>query len=587
EIYHDAEDSSINLNLNSENIEIKKYRPNDIRSIEILKNDDDECNNNDVDDIDDIIGLPEVSNIKRKENKFYQHHLPIDDGIYDGTINEESLREGQGTYSINNGKEYYSGSWKDDKPNGYGVHLKDHGLTIYHCIFEEGTLKEGYGKVQISKEYEYKGESYNGEFNGLGSLSIKKEGKTEIVYRNDLEEYYKKQSKVFYNTLQDIILLNNENQQNQKKYFQNLIDLFEKRLSNLNLLKEITTNTILPPELKLSADLLYNVDDSYTKLSKYTIIDTKTNYNNCINEICLRGLKVYARRLAWSDDENKNHFISDKNIFDNSLNEFLTKLELSDLKKILCINPFVVDLVKKLIHFANGRAIKIFSQYRTYFINIHIKFLGILWNNYLKNLDYNNISNKFDYKNDEKYHLYSDCYSNLLELSLLNEFEIEIKLEVHDQNSYISVKCNEEYAYHNTSNDKQLKIIIFDGAIGNKKSEEIFNIEERNNIHFVVEDINPNDIVVYILPFNGNKSLDIEIIKFFHDLGSTKIDKLKENETWICVIRKSDNKIYEEISCNSEQKLLIKEKFQFKLENENTLGDKKIIKNDIESIIYK
>ncbi|CAF1411630.1 unnamed protein product [Adineta steineri] len=595
---------SMNLNLNSENIENKKYPSNDIRSIEILKNDDDECDNDYLNNIDDVIGLPDISSFTRKEDKFYQHLLAVDDGIYDGTVNEKSLREGQGTFSINNGEEYYSGSWKNDKPNGYGFNLKNHGLIVYHGTFEDSILKEGYGKEQLSDDYEYKGEISNGSFHGLGTLSIKvsglgdilklvaewKEGKAEIVYKNDIEEYYKKQNKVFHNALENLILLNNENHQKQREYFRTLIDLFEKRLSDLVLLKEITTNTILPSELKLSADLLFKLDNSYTNLEKYTKIDKKTNYNNCIHEICLKSLKIYARRLAWSDDENKNHFISDKNIFDNSLNDFLTKTQLSDFKKVLNIHPFVVDLIKKLIRFANGRAIQILSEYRTSFINYHVTFLQNLWNDYFKELKYDENSDTFVDKNDEKYHFYSDCYSNLIELSLLNEFEIEIEskiLKVKHQNSSILVKCNVENVYHNTPNKKELKMIVLDGAIGSKISEQSFNIEGCGVINGIVEELSLNHIIVIILPHNKGKTLGRNIINFFQEKGSNKIDKLKENQTWICLMRGSDNIIYEEISCNSVQKLLVKENFQFKLDNEGTLVDKKTNKYDIESIFYK
>ncbi|CAF4309137.1 unnamed protein product, partial [Adineta steineri] len=262
--------------------------------------------------------------------------------------------------------------------------------------------------------------------------------------------------------------------------------------------------------LKLSADLLYKLDDSYTNLSKYTITGTTKNYNSCIHDICLTGIKIYARILAWSGDENKNNYISYKNIFDNSLDEFSKVSQLSGSKKVLCVNPFVVDLIKKLIRFANGRAIQISSQYRTYFISIHIKFLQNLWNNYFQTVDYNEISNKFDYKNDEKYHFYSDCYSNLIELSLLDEFEIEIEskiLKVKHQNSSILVKCNGENVYHDTSNNKQLKMIIFDEAIGSKKSEQLFNIEEPNIIHVVVKELSLNHIIVIILPHNKGKTL--------------------------------------------------------------------------------
>ncbi|CAF1267998.1 unnamed protein product [Rotaria sordida] len=214
----------------------KKYRVEDIRSIKIYPKNDDEYNSDDGNDIADIVYLPEISSVKRKEDKFYQHLVPIGNGIYDGTINEKLLREGQGIYSINNGEEYYSGSWKDDKPDGYDFNFKNHGSIIYHDI------------LKLVAEW--------------------KEGKTEFIYINDIEQYYKNQYEVFYNSLESIILLNNENQQKRRQYLQILIGLFEKCLSNLSLLKEIVTSPILPRELKISANLLFKLDHSYTNLNK-------------------------------------------------------------------------------------------------------------------------------------------------------------------------------------------------------------------------------------------------------------------------------------------------------------------------------
>ncbi|CAF1287493.1 unnamed protein product [Rotaria sp. Silwood1] len=612
---------SLNSNLNPVNIESKegekKYRLEDIRSIKIYPKNDDEYSSNDENDISDIVYLPEISSIKRKEDKFYQQFLPIGNGIYNGTINKEFLREGQGTYSINNGEEYYSGSWKDDKPDGYGFNLKNHGTIIYYGEFQKGILKEGYGKEQLPNGYEYEGKIKDEKFHGLGSLSIKvsglteinqsgiekdilklvaewKEGNIEFIYINDIEQYYINQYESFCNSLESILLLNNnEYQQKQREYLLNFIDLFEKRLSNLNLLNEIVTNPHLPRVLKSSADLLFKLDHSYTNLNKYTKTDTKKNYNDYINNICQRGLKNYARRLSWSEDENNIYCISSKIIFDNSLDNFLIKSQLSDLKEILHFNPYIIDLIKKLIRFANERLIRISSEYRTQFIEIHTKFLQYIWKNYFQNLDYNSIPHRFDYENNEKYYFYSNCYSNLLELSLLYEFEIEIeieskKLEENSTNSSIIVKLNGENVFHKSLNDNQsnINVIVFDQKIAIKKLERVFNTEKTDLIQFILEDVDPNAIVVFILSYHSMKNLSSDIKNFFKKLGSIRINRLKENMTWVFMKKINDSQIYEDISFNDEQRILIKENFQFKL-NENILVDEKINKNHIESIIYK
>ncbi|CAF3926867.1 unnamed protein product, partial [Rotaria sp. Silwood1] len=71
------------------------------------------------------------------------------------------------------------GSWKDDKPDGYGFNLKNHGTIIYYGEFQKGILKEGYGKEQLPNGYENEGKIKDEKFHGLGSLSIKLNGKKE------------------------------------------------------------------------------------------------------------------------------------------------------------------------------------------------------------------------------------------------------------------------------------------------------------------------------------------------------------------------------------------------------------------------
>ncbi|CAF4982196.1 unnamed protein product, partial [Rotaria sp. Silwood1] len=541
-----------------------------------------------------------------KEDQIYQHLLPIENGIYDGTVNEKFLREGQGTYSFNNGEEYYSGEWKDDKPDGYGYNFKNYGSMIFHGQFKNGILKEGYGKVQLSNKYQYEGKIKDGKFHGLGCLSIEvsglteinessvqkkilklvaewKEDETELIYLNEIEQYYQHQYKDFQDSLESLILLSNENHQQQRQYLQILIDLFEKHLVDFYLLNEIVTNQNLPHKLKSSADLLSKLDHSYTNLNKYTHTETKKSYNDCINHICQQGLKNYIARLTWIEDENKIDCISSKMIFENTLNDFLTKTNLSELKSILYFNPLVIDLIKKLIRFANERILQIPVQYRTQFIHHHKTFLQNLWKNYFQNIDYKSISERFDYENDEKYHFYSDCYSNLLNLSILKEFEFEIHSKRLKNECSIVIKRNGETVYQKILNDKELclRIIVFDGEDGKKKAERVFIISEEINWVYCFQGIDDNNIIVSILSNNTSKSLPYSTESFFKQLGSGEIGSLEKDMICVSLIRRKDKKIYEKkISSNITEQSLIKDNFYLKL-NEN------MHQTDIESIIYE
>ncbi|CAF3311875.1 unnamed protein product [Rotaria socialis] len=431
----------------------KKSSIQDIRSIKVFSTDnDDECSSDDErNSIADIACLPEISAVKRKEDRCYQHLLPIDNGLYDGTVSEKFLREGLGTYTVNNDEEYYSGAWKDDKPHGYGYNLKSRGSTIYYGEFNNGLLKEGYGKVTLEDGYVYKGPIKDGKFHGLGSLSMKiaglkeidtlqlvaewENGKTSIVYKNEIKLYYEYQYQAFCNSLESIISLNSVSRKEQRKFFQSLIDLLEKRLLNLNLLNEIATHSILPRELKSSANLLYKLDNSYTHLKKYTEIDIKNSYNNCVKNICEIGLKIYATSLAWTEDDEKLDCISSRKIFDENLNSFTQKSQLSDLKAVLLIDTFVVDLIQKMIRFANEKLLRISSQYRSEFIDSHTRFIKRIWLDYFQALEKDSIANSLDDEIDKRYHFYTDCYSNLLEIPLVSTLEAEPNKLNTDQNN--------------------------------------------------------------------------------------------------------------------------------------------------------
>ncbi|CAF1453216.1 unnamed protein product [Adineta ricciae] len=412
--------------------------------IKPFKGGEDEASSDEDDvDIGDISCMPHISIVKKKEEKIYQHLLPIDNGFYDGTLDKDLLREGLGTYSLNNGEEYYSGSWKLDRPNGYGYHIQNYGSTIYHGEFYEGKLKEGFGKVTLSNKYEYRGTVTDGQFHGLGFLSIKiagltdmdkpnekKEtlrliaewdmGKTKIIYVDEVKRYYHYHSESFYKTLESTLSSYNETLQEQKKYFEILLDIVEKHL-NLSVLDEISIHADLPATLRSSANLLYALDESYTNLKKYTEIDTGPNYIERVKSACTRGLQTYARRLASTDDGDNRSGFSVRDIFDNKLSSFTKQSRLEDLIPVLSFDIFAIDLIKKLVNSVNERSVQILTENRPEFIEHHKNRIKSIWADYLECLANTNSSG-------ERYQFYFDCYANLLKLSAGNEAKDKIEL---------------------------------------------------------------------------------------------------------------------------------------------------------------
>ncbi|CAF1180252.1 unnamed protein product [Didymodactylos carnosus] len=490
-----------------------------MRSVQLCRRDNDEyISDDELNDIVNRLSLPELSTVKREEDKIYQNLMPIDNGIYDGTVNEELLREGQGIYRSDNSEEFYSGSWKNNKPHGYGYSFKSQGRSIYHGEFENGELKEGYGKVGLEHKYEYEGKIVKGKFHDLGSLSIKIEGlieidspgvekdtlklvaewekgKTRCIYVNGIEKYYQYQYKVFSDSLDSIISLDNENRQKQRQYFRSLIDLSEKRLLNITLLKEIAKHPMLPGQLKLSADLLSRIDNSYTKLETYTKIQIKKSYNDCVKDFCRTGLKIYASQLAWSEDNDKFHCISSKEVFAESLNNLRNQTEISDLKKVLFLNPLVIDSIRKMIRFANDRLIHISSQYQSEFIQHH--------------------TTRSDDENNDKYHFYTDCYSNLLELPFISQSEVGA-----EQN--LSFKLKEDVLVAENNIGKEITSIVFDAmmfSLDNLKPWKEFQVEKWSS--YFNESIN-RDISIKNL---GDKLL----IKIFYDAKNKLRSFLKMN----------------------------------------------------------
>ncbi|CAF1507583.1 unnamed protein product, partial [Rotaria sordida] len=201
-------------------------------------------------------------------------------------------------------------------------------------------------------------DSSNIEKDTLKIIAEWENGRTIKIYVDEIKQYYEYQYKIFCNSLESISS-NTENRQKQKEYFQILTDLLSKNLLSRNLLYEIVIHSNLPRELKSSADLLYKLENSYLDLKQYIDIDIKKSYNDCIKNICEIGLKIYARRLAWNEDNYEINCIYSKEIFYDNLNKFSEVSNFDNLKKVLLINTFVVDSIQKMIHFANERLLRI------------------------------------------------------------------------------------------------------------------------------------------------------------------------------------------------------------------------------------
>ncbi|CAF1408560.1 unnamed protein product [Adineta steineri] len=409
-----------------------------IRSVRpFKKNKDDQSSDDDGVDVADLSSMPDISVVKRKEDKIYQHLLPIDNGFYDGALDGNLLREGLGTYSFNNGEEYYSGLWKDDKPCGYGYQFKGYGSTICHGDFHDGKLKEGYGKIKKDHGYEYKGTIRDDNFHGLGILSIKianlkdmnntsvykdtlkivaewNMGQTDIVYLDEIQTYYINQHKTFCENLSSILSSKNESLRKQRQYFQILIDLEECSL-DLKLLYEIGVHPQLPKKLKSSADLLHVLDNSYRNLSNYTITsDTLESYNQCVRNICEKSLQSYVLKLVSMEDLYESNCIQAKYIFDEKLSSFTKKTQLKDLYEILSFSTLVIEMIKKFVSSANKRLTYVSSSHRSDYIQSHTKLIKAIWTDYLE------LADRSEDENDERYHFYIACYGNLLQLSFIN-----------------------------------------------------------------------------------------------------------------------------------------------------------------------
>jgi len=296
-------------------------------------------------DIEDLIKLPELTSVRpASHNKFFQYNLPIENGVFEGLVDEKLRRHGLGIYSVNNGQDYYCGQWQEDKVNGYGFHKLNYGASLFYGTFRNGILSEGYGFRALEHNFEYEGKFKDGKFHDLGSVSIRIDGvnqnepillvakwangKVASVYRNEIDENYLAQYNSFNKCLKSIADLRELDK--QREYFSIFIELLEKKqLSNM-LLKDINKNTRLPRELKSSADLLLRLDTAYENLGSFfsdskLVRPKKGNYIECVREACHGGLQRYIRFLQSCAyvDESESRFLDLQKVIGSSLSDLL------------------------------------------------------------------------------------------------------------------------------------------------------------------------------------------------------------------------------------------------------------------------
>lgn len=371
-------------------------------------------------DIEDLIRLPDPTNVSTSQRrlKFYQASLPIENGVYEGLVDDQRRRIGLGIFSVKNGEDYYCGQWDDDKQNGFGYHRISQGASFFYGMFRQGLLSEGYGRQSLENSFEYEGKMHEGNFHGLGSLSIRidgvnrneplllvaqwQAGKAERVFINEIDSTFHHQFDKFKQSL-SIAFSNDFNK--QRSYFHTLIELLERQHLSKDLLKEINSNKLLPDEIKASADLLIRIDVTYENIAIFLNDDKSTrprrpNYTECVRNACFEGLERYGRFLQSHiyQDQSETQFLkldeiigcSVRDIIEQGLNNIKTLRKNSSNsrfeQKILYVDPSVLELLKKLTRIVNEIMYEMLQCFHAEILNKEKKFINDLW------LDYFNLN---------------------------------------------------------------------------------------------------------------------------------------------------------------------------------------------------
>ena len=372
--------------------------------------DSDNSSDDGLADIEDLIKLPDPSSVRlSRQSRFYQHNLPIENGLYEGLIDEKLRRNGLGIYSVNNGQDYYCGQWLEDKANGIGFQKLNYNASIVHGTFRNGVLSEGYGRRTLDANFEYDGKLMNDKFHGLGSLSTLIDGvnrnepivlvanwacgKVATVYRNEIEEIFLAQCDIFNSCLKAIAHLSDLGK--QRDYFGVLIELLEKPQLSSMLLKDINKCLQLPRELKSSADFLLRMDTAYENMGSFFEATKRPNkkpdYTECVRKACLAGLERYMRFLQSRvyEEEAESRFLDLDRVIGTSLRDLLDSTTtnyntLAYLQKILYIDPSVLDLIKKLTRTVNEMLYETPQSYHQKILDTETQLITSIWSDYLE-----------------------------------------------------------------------------------------------------------------------------------------------------------------------------------------------------------
>jgi hypothetical protein len=551
-----------------------------------------------LEDLKDLVHLPEFSSFKNDSNlKEYHAHLPIDDGIYEGLMNEEMLRDGFGMYSINNGEEYYAGKWKDDKKHGEGYWLLQNASVCYYGMFNEDRFQKGYGKAKLKDGYTYEGKFENNKFEGLGELSISidglsndsktllkvvadwKGGKISTTYLNEVKDYFEEQYDIFNKCLQ--IISGNLNDMNSKRiYLKILIELLENGKTNNNLLIDISKQSFLPKDLKISADLLVKLEIAYEGLKSYMqVINLEKSFIDCVKDACINGINMYTQ-LQWSDYLNNNtSFIKVETIFSNQLMMNPSDLNYKNYKQILSLDPLIVELIKRMMQTANERVIDVPNEHRDSFISIQTNKIKGIWQDYLEDVkEKKSFSNHNEVQSSSvSCDFYKSAYYCILNSSRVTENVLKIEFNSSSINFNLNGKLMQK------DNLKGITVITID-------KNQTINFENIEYLDFSSE----IDSIVIAFSKGSNKflkNIDLTPILWSLDIESVINDKLTDKKFSLVLIQKVQQ-IFKKVSEIFSEKGTIELASTFKSElifdasNENISNEIKYLRHKIDILIF-
>ena len=109
----------------------------------------------------DITTLVAKGKMECRFGLFVKRGMRIENGIYNGQVNEDLDRHGIGRWVHNMGWEIYEGEWKNDQRHGFGRSIKWAGS--WYIGFWKNGKKHGYGSAIDKCDNVEEGKWINGE----------------------------------------------------------------------------------------------------------------------------------------------------------------------------------------------------------------------------------------------------------------------------------------------------------------------------------------------------------------------------------------------------------------------------------------